>query len=128
MRWLGNLFVEPQISLSELSREKALNGLSQSHTRVQHESVTWPFCGQMLNPKDTIKDPNSTPGGSPPLQFIIVGLVFFEDGDSFQKWLDAEPMVALGYPLAEVESQVGSEGLPGVAQTATERAVLGNPL
>lgn len=58
-------------------------------------------------------------GGSPSLQFLTVGWVSFGDGNSFQNWLDAEPVVALGCPLAETESELSSEALPGSTQTAT---------
>lgn len=55
--------------------------------------------------------PTPHAGGSPSLQFVIVGVAFFGDGHSFQKWIDAKPVVALGCPLAETESEVGSLGL-----------------
>lgn len=49
--------------------------------------------------------------GSPSLPFVIVGVAFFGDENSFQKWIDAEPVVALGCPLAEMEHEVSSLGL-----------------
>lgn len=50
----------------------------------------------MINPKGIIKDEGATHWWSPCLWFVTVGLVSFGDGNSSQKWLDAEPMLALG--------------------------------
>lgn len=65
-----------------------------------------PCWGEGVIPKKQLKSQTPHTGGLPVSAFCNRRVCLFLHGNSFQKRLAAEPGVASGYPLAEIQSEV----------------------
>lgn len=74
-----------------------------------------PSLGRTLNPKETLQVTSTSHGALPSLHFVIAEPVLFLGGNSFQKWLPAELVLATGCSWAERISEVSGQN-PCVAQ------------
>lgn len=71
--------------------------------------IVCPCWDKCFIPKKQLKLQTPHTGGLPISAFCNSRAYFFLGGNSFQKWLDAECVVASGCPLAEMKSEVSRQ-------------------